>query len=82
MEGVGLSLGGIIAYYAYSAYSRGGGKTFLLTALGFILITMSSIVEGILYELTKATVFQVHALRATLLVAGLLLIIYSVKNTK
>ncbi len=75
-------MGGLIAYYAYKAYNRGGGKSFLLTSLGFIMITISSIIEGILYELTEATVFQVHSLRSTVLVAGLLMIIYSIKNTK
>ncbi|MBI2936913.1 MAG: hypothetical protein HYY22_01770 [Thaumarchaeota archaeon] len=82
MEGIGLSLGGLIAYLSLKAYRKGGGNNFILSALGFILLTVSSIIEGAMYELTKASVFEVHAVRAVILVAALTLIVVSVLKMK
>lgn len=82
MEVIALGLGGLIAYLAYRAYRRGGGKAFLLSAMGFTLITTSSFIEGFLYEFLKYTLLETHIVRSTVVVAGFLLLVYSIVNTK
>ena len=82
MEGVGLILGGLIVYLSLKAYRKGGGNNFILSALRCVLLTVSYIIEGAMYELTKASVFEVHAGSAVLLVSALTLIVVSVLKMK
>jgi len=82
MEVAALSLGGLIAYLAYRTYRRGGGVAFLLSALGFALITISSILEGFIYEFLNYTLLEAHVVRSTIVVVGFLLLVYSIVNLK
>ncbi len=81
MEIVATALGIAIAYFAFRAYVRGNGRTFLISAIGFICITISSLIEDILHEIGRYALLEAQVVRATLDAVGFLLLIYSLTRT-
>ena len=82
MEIVATALGIAIAYFAYRAYRHGDGRTFILSAVGFIFITTSTLIEDILHEIGRYALLEAQVMRATLDAAGFLLLIYSLTRTR
>lgn len=78
-----LGLGGTIAALSYRAYRRAGETTFRTAAVGFALITVGSIVEGIYelgvrgYELSGRELLALHSVEGVVIALGLATLFYS-----
>ena len=72
-----VALGFVIAAQAYRSYRRGNGKPMLYVALGFVLISLGSVIEGILFELDVMTIYQASAIQTGIVAVGMLFVLYS-----
>lgn len=71
------ALGLLIAYQAYRGYQRHGAELMLYVALGFALIALGSMLEGVLYELFRLSIFQAGLVAALVAATGMLSILYA-----
>jgi hypothetical protein len=79
---VALILGSFIVYLAYTGYRRNAAKPLLYTSIGFALITLGTIAEGIIYVILGADLMPAIATGTTITVLGFLVIIYSIYSVK
>ncbi len=73
-------LGGAVVLIALQAYRRTHESFMFLIALGLVLITIGSFVEGLFFEFTGRT-NPAHALESTLAVIGFLVILYAIRSS-
>jgi hypothetical protein len=67
----------VIAYQAYRGYHRRGTQLMLYVALGFALIGLGGLLEGVLFELLQVTIFQAGLVAGLVAAAGMLSILYA-----
>jgi hypothetical protein len=83
---VALILGSFIVYLAYKGYRRNAAKPLLYTSIGFALITLGTIAEGIVYIILGAGdpsyLLPALATGTTITVLGFLVIILSIYSVK
>lgn len=79
---VALVLGAFIVYLAYKGYRRNRSKPLLYVALGFGLITASTIAEGVLYVMLGSELLAAIAAGTAVTVIGFIVIIYSIYSVK
>ncbi len=77
-----LFLGAFIVYLAYRGYRRNASRPLLYVALGFCLITVGTIAEGVLYVLVGSDLLAAIATGTSVTVLGFAVIIYSIYSTK
>ena len=77
-----LFLGAFIVYLAYRGYRRNSSRPLLYVALGFCLITIGTIAEGVLYVLAGSDLLAAIATGTSVTVLGFAAIIYSIYSTK
>jgi hypothetical protein len=82
VEVVSFVIAFVLATLAYRGYKKSGSKSFILTALGFTLLGGASLAEGLLYQFAGFGLDQAHAVRSTLTVIGLAVLLYSIYKTK
>lgn len=70
-------LGLVIAFQAYRSYRRGNGRPMLFVAIGFVFISLGSVIEGILFELDVVTIYQASAIQTTIVAVGMLFVLHS-----
>ncbi len=75
-----IILGATVVLIAIRAYRRTRESFMFLVALGLVLITIGSFVEGLFFEFTGRT-NPAHALESTLAVIGFLIIIYAIRSS-
>lgn len=75
-------LGLLIAYQAYRAYLRERSYRMLFVAIGFGLITVGSVLEGVLYEVLHFSVFIAGMVQTGFVAVGMILILYSLFVTQ
>lgn len=81
LEGLSLLVGFTIAYFAVKAYRRSHQGTFLSLAIGFILLTVASIVEGLLFEVLGLELLDARVARSAITLGGLAIVLYSIYKT-
>lgn len=72
-----VTLGLIIATQAYRSYRRGSGKPMLYVAVGFVFISLGSVIEGVLYEFDVLTIYRASAIQTAIVAIGMLFVLYS-----
>lgn len=72
-----VGLGFAIAYQAYRSYRRGNGEPMLYVAIGFVFISVGSVIEGFLFELDLVSIYQASAIQAVVAAIGMLFVLYS-----
>lgn len=72
-----LSLGLFIAYKAYQGYVRHGSTAMLYLGFGFALISVGTVIEGILFEVVGLDIFLAGAIQTAVAALGMLVVIYS-----
>ncbi len=72
----------ILVALAYSGYRKSRSTSLLLGALGFGMLGMSSLIEGIFFEFVGFQLDEAHALRSTFNALALLILLYSIYKTK
>jgi hypothetical protein len=79
---VALFLGAFIVYLAYKGYRRNASKPLLYVAVGFALITASTMIEGILYVIVGMDLLVALLISTLITVIAFTAIIYSVYSVK
>jgi len=67
----------VIAYQAYRGYQRHPTQLMLYVTLGFALIGLGGLLEGVLYELVHVSIFQAGIVAALVVAAGMISILYA-----
>ncbi|ELY52146.1 DUF7521 family protein [Natronococcus jeotgali] len=75
---VALSL--TIAYLAFHGYRQSGSEPMLYVSGGFVFIGTGAVCERMLYELAGISVSSAGLVQATLVSAGMLLILFSLRS--
>ena len=74
---VTMGLGFLIAYQAYLGYRRLDSQALLFVAVGFFLISLGSVIEGVLFEFLDTSIFIAGAIQTAIVAAGMLAVLYS-----
>lgn len=72
-----VGLGFAIALQAFRSYRRGNGPPMLYVAIGFVFISVGSVLEGFLFELDVVTIFQAGAIQSLVSAIGMAFVLYS-----
>lgn len=75
-------LGLLVAYQGYRAYLRERSHRMLFVAAGFALISVGSVLEGLLYDVAHLSVFVSGMVQTGFLAVGMALILYSLFVTQ
>lgn len=84
IRGLGLTvvvLGLVVVYLAWKGYNRLHSGALLFLGFGFALMTVGSVIEGILFEFFSLSIEQVHAIELIFEVAGFAMVVYSIYST-
>lgn len=74
---VTVGLGLLIAYQAYRGYSAYNSKPMLYVAIGFLFISVGAVIEGVLFDVVRLSIFLSGTIQTTLVALGMLIILYS-----
>lgn len=72
-----LAMGLFIAFQAYRGYIRNDSPRMGFLAAGFVLISLGTVLEGLLYELLHVTIYTAGAIQTVIASVGMVLILYS-----
>lgn len=67
----------VIAYQAYRGYQRHTSPLLLYDGVGFALIGLGELLEGLLFEILQVSIFESGFLAALVSAAGMLSILYA-----
>ena len=70
--------GFFIVYLAFNGYRRINNNSLLYLGIGFSLLTIGSIIEGVLYELLTIDLLKAHLIEALFQLGGFIFVIYSI----
>ncbi len=79
LKGVTVFLGTLIALLGYVAFWRYGSKLMLYISVGFGLLTIGSVVGGILFEILIMPLDEAHAVESLVTLLGLALLAYHLR---
>lgn len=74
---VTMGLGFVIAYQAYLGYRRYGSRTMLTLSVGFVIISVGAIIEGILFDIGGLSFHNSGTVATAIVSVGMLVILYS-----
>lgn len=72
-----VGLGLLIAQQAYRGYRVHGSQPMLYVAIGFVLISIGAVIEGVLFEVVELDLFTAGAIQTSIVAVGMLVILYS-----
>lgn len=82
-----LAMGGTLTALSFAAYRRSGTSSFRLAGVGFLVLTVGTLVEAIYelgirgsYELSGRELLALHTVESLLIAAGLGLVFWSLKR--
>lgn len=73
-------LGLLIAGQSYRAYVRHNNQSMLYLALGFSLISVGAVIEGVLYDGVDLSVFYSGMIQTLVVASGMVVILYSLHH--
>lgn len=76
-----ILLGLVIANKAWKGYRHHGSQSMFYLAWGFLLISIASGIEGLLYELLDVSIFQAGTIQTFVAAIGMLTVLYSLYGT-
>ena len=74
--------GVVVVYYAYRGFSKTGSRSLFFLAIGFVFVTIGSVMAGLLFELLNFDLTSVITIESTSELVGFLFIIYSIIGPK
>lgn len=77
-----LFLGLSIVLLSYAAYTRMKSRMMLYISIGFGLVTLGTLTEGLLFEFLGYSLEQVHIVELSITLAGLLTLLYALRIMK
>ncbi len=77
-----VALGAIVVYLAFRSHRQNRSIAMLFLSIGFTLITVGAVIEGVLFEFLGIDIFAAHTVESTLVALGFTAIIYSIYGTR
>ncbi|WP_276270975.1 DUF7521 family protein [Haloarcula litorea] len=74
---VTVGLGLLITYQAYKGYRTYGSEPMLYVAIGFLFISIGSVIEGVLFDVVGLSIFLAGTIQTAIVAVGMLVILYS-----
>lgn len=74
---VTMVIGLVIAVTAYRGYRRNDSEPMLYLAVGFSIISVGAVIEGVLYDVFEFSIFWAGTVQTSLVAVGMLVILYS-----
>lgn len=74
---VTVGLGLLITKQAYRGYRAYGSEPMLYVAVGFLFISVGSVIEGLLFDVVGLSIFLAGTIQTSLVAIGMLVILYS-----
>jgi hypothetical protein len=74
---VTMVIGLVIAGTAYRGYKRSGEESMLYLAVGFAIISVGAVVEGIFFDVLHFSIFWAGTIQTSIVAGGMLVILYS-----
>lgn len=75
-------LGAIVIYLSFKSHRQNHSTAMLLLSMGFALITIGAVIEGVLFEFFGFDIFGAHTVESILVASGLIAIVYSIYGTR
>ncbi|WP_265111584.1 DUF7521 family protein [Halosolutus halophilus] len=72
-----LTLGLLVSAMAFQGYRRYGRTAMVYLAIGFALISVGTVIEGLLFELADLDIFLASTIQTVIAASGMLVILYS-----
>ena len=72
-----VGLGLLITYKAYEGYRTYGSEPMLYVAIGFLFISVGSVIEGILFDVVGLSIFLSGTIQTAVVAVGMLVVLYS-----
>jgi hypothetical protein len=72
-----VGLGLLITYQAYKGYRTYGSEPMLYVAIGFLFISIGSVIEGVLFDVVGLSIFMSGTIQTAIVAVGMLVILYS-----
>ena len=72
-----VGLGLLITYQAYKGYRTYGSEPMLYVAIGFLFISIGSVIEGVLFDIVGLSIFISGTIQTAIVAVGMLVILYS-----
>lgn len=72
-----MALGFFIAYQAYRGYRVYDSKPMLYVAVGFLIISVGAVIEGLLFEVVGLEIFIAGTVQTIIVAVGMVVILYS-----
>lgn len=74
---VTVGLGLLIAFQAFKGYRVYGSEPMLYVGIGFLFISIGSVIEGVLFEEVGLSIFMAGTIQTVIVAVGMLVILYS-----
>ncbi len=71
-------LGTILVYLAAKGYRRSKSKAMIFLSLGFALVTIGSVLAGVLFEFLGFELIDVSIIESIMIILGFACVIYSI----
>lgn len=78
VEVLALCFALVLVILAYQGYRKSQSKSFLSAAIGFGILGVASLTEGLLYDVLGFSLLEAQAFRSTLTAIGLVVLVYSI----
>lgn len=72
----------VLVVLAFRSYRKSGIQSFLFAAVGFGMLGVASLIEGLLYQFAGFPLDEAQAFRSTLTALGLVILVYSIYRTQ
>jgi hypothetical protein len=72
-----MCLGFLVAHQAYVGYRTHGSDAMLYVAIGFLVVSVGAVIEGVLFEVVGLTIYQAGTVQTSIVAAGMVVILYS-----
>lgn len=72
-----ILLGILIAAQSYRAYKRYDNQPMFFLAIGFVVISIGSVIEGILFDIANVSIFYSGMIQSIIVIVGMGFILYS-----
>lgn len=76
-KAITMVIGLLIAGTAYRGYRRSGDESMLYLAVGFAIISVGAVVEGIFFDVLHLSIFWAGTVQTSIVAVGMLVILYS-----
>lgn len=82
VEILALVIALFLVLLAFRGYRKTQSRSLLAGAIGFGILGVASLVEGVFYDLLGFSLIEAQALRSTLTAIGFVILLYSIYKTR